>query len=154
MATVDIDKKIKEEYIREQNTMIGEFLGWKLVCLNPEEPHNPEEGEYKIWNFQKFENGEFVKSDYGGDSWSWGDGDALPFNADWSWLMEAYEKISELCSSCSINNKGCLLAVGGEYPQSEKGCDFYIYKEGITLKESIWLAVVEFIKWYNEKNNQ
>ncbi len=152
MGIVDIEKFVEKDEIRESNILIGEFLGWKLECLNPEK-----EPDDKVWVFNKYENGEITYSDSGGDSWSWDESGSLPFHANWNRLMDAYIKISGMASLSAIEEKVCYIQVGGTYSSESASminCDFSVSHRGKDLKESVWLVVVDFVKWYNKQNKK
>jgi len=74
------------------------------------------------------------------------------FHEDWNWLMPVIEKIEK--TGCIVEiwlclGKGCRITKG----------NFKTPIQTISNTESnstigaVWLAVVEFIKWYNQQNN-
>lgn len=77
------------------------------------------------------------------------DFDGLKYNTLWDWLMPVVEKIESLSVlySVEIIRKTCVVRV-----DSNTIFSMY-YKEDRNKIKSTWLAVVEFIKWYN-KNKQ
>ena len=80
--------------------------------------------------------------------------DALKYHEDWNWLMVVVEKIESLeifdrMGRFNINTKN----FDENYTSfiTDKDEDF-IQCEGDTKIEAVYNAVVEFIKWYNNKN--
>ena len=76
------------------------------------------------------------------------------YNKDWNWLMQVVEKIESIedgIYQVDILQEGCKIL---------KRCCLLIDKrvgklESDTTKiESVYLACVEFIKWYNEQNKK
>ena len=78
--------------------------------------------------------------------------DELKFHSDWNWLMEVVEKIESieygiyqvdiLQEGCKILER-CRLLIDNRVGKLESDT---------TKIESVYLACVEFIKWYNNKN--
>lgn len=75
------------------------------------------------------------------------------YHTSWDWLMPVVEKIEQ---------HGCIveiwLSIGGgcriQKPETKIKSWQTVYESNNTL-EAVWLAVVEFIKyWNNEKSNQ
>ena len=76
------------------------------------------------------------------------------FHSDWNWLMKVVEKIESIedgIYQVDILQEGCKIL---------KKCSLLIDKtvsklEPDTTKiKSVYLACVEFIKWYNEQNKK
>jgi hypothetical protein len=80
----------------------------------------------------------------------------LPYRTSWNWLMPVVEKIEEPGNfpdgsikegaSVYINYKNCRIEYSDDdrmYDKSPKG------ERGETKIESVWKAVIQFIKWYN-----
>ena len=74
------------------------------------------------------------------------------YNKDWNWLMQVVEKIESIedgIYQVDILQEGCNIL---------KRCALFIDKrvgklESDTTKiESVYLACIEFIKWYNKNN--
>ena len=77
---------------------------------------------------------------------------SLKYHEDWNWLMEVVEKIESIeygIYQVDILQEGCKIL---------ERCRLLIDKrvgklESDTTKiESVYLACVEFIKWYNNQN--
>ena len=76
----------------------------------------------------------------------------LKFHSDWNWLMEVVEKIESieygiyqvdiLQEGCKILER-CRLLIDNRVGKLESDT---------TKIESVYLACVEFIKWYNNQN--
>lgn len=117
----------------ENNKLIAEFLSIKLHPCETIEKLKflpiEERGLY---------NGYFIED--------------LKYHEDWNWLMEVVEKIESIeygIYQVDILQEGCKIL---------KRCRLFIDKrvgklESDTTKiESVYLACVEFIKWYNNQN--
>jgi len=116
----------------ENNILIAKFLGWK-------EQTDPT----RRW-FTQFFN-EYGERKGGTNK------EPLLFHSDWNWLMLAVEKINSFESgrfTVQINSMDTYihdLVKGGYIFQSE--CKWQTYE----LINSVYEAVIEFIKWYNEQ---
>ena len=82
------------------------------------------------------------------------DFNGLKYHSDWNWLMKVVEKIESIedgIYQVDILQEGCKIL---------KRCCLLIDKrvgklESDTTKiESVYLACVEFIKWYNENKSK
>lgn len=68
------------------------------------------------------------------------------YHSDWNWLMPVVEKINDLDSLYHINIYSAVVTVFS-YSPVETLCKF---NNSDTSKiKAIWLAVLEFIKWFN-----
>lgn len=65
----------------------------------------------------------------------------IRYHTSWDWLMPVVEKIESLGYGVTIYRKGCHINDIGLF-----GVNGFNHKSKI---EQTWLAVVEFIKWYN-----
>ncbi len=75
-----------------------------------------------------------------------GKGKTLRYHISWDWLMPVVEKIESLLPDDSvviIESKDCTI------PVIQDGFDIYV--QGTYKHESVYLACVEFIKWYNKQ---
>lgn len=113
--------------ILEGNKLIAEFMGWQLV-----------EGVTWESNWQN-DKKEMVGKDFSSD---------LLFHSSWDWLMPVVEKIESFdCKSIDcrfkIERYQCKVyynTVNMIYDRSNIG----------TSKiNSVWIAAIRFIKWYN-----
>ena len=78
--------------------------------------------------------------------------DELKYHEDWNWLMEVVEKIESIeygIYQVDILQEGCKIL---------ERCSLLIdnrvgkLESDTTKIESVYLACVEFIKWYNNQN--
>ena len=127
------------ENIIENNKIIAEFLEWEFDDLS----ETFETPFLKLVEPQAFGDEQFSckLQDF-----------ELEFHSDWNWLMKVVEKIESI-EDCvyqvDILQEGCKIL---------KRCCLLIDKrvgklESDTTKiKSVYLACVEFIKWYNKQN--
>jgi hypothetical protein len=149
MGIVDIEKFVEKDEIRESNILIGEFLGWKLEDINS--GYGPDH----VWQFVKYENGEAVDFYDGGEMCVLDKNGSIGFDFDWNWLMKAYIKIAGMASVIAIEKNVCYIKIGGIYSDAKLvNFDFTTSRQGKDLKESVWLEVVDFVKWYNIKKEK
>lgn len=117
--------------VLEGNKLIAEFIGWSQQL-------DVEERWYGAW------------FDQHGVRKAWPKGhEPLLFHKSWDWLMPVVEKIDSRTpyDPCvTIEYNWCSIKV----PDGR----FDIGIIGNSRIEATWKAVVEFIKWYNEKKNQ
>jgi hypothetical protein len=74
--------------------------------------------------------------------------DELKYHTSWDWLIPVVEKIESLNVVCFEKN----LQEEGDYQcLFTKGNDIFICHYADTSKEATHRVVVEFIKWYNER---
>jgi hypothetical protein len=105
--------------VEEGNKLIGEFMNHPFIK------------KWKCYNYK----GEFPYKD-------------LKYHSSWDWLMPVVEKISEkkvdvsISHACGYDLWHC--SISGPYEQPP-----YIHNRSNIMTEAVWLAVVEFIKWYN-----
>ncbi len=78
--------------------------------------------------------------------------DEMKYYKEWNWLMPVVEKINYLTDdnykflyNFTITGSWCEVT----YTNGEGG--FINNEHGATFVEMIYLTVVEFIKWYNQK---
>ncbi len=78
----------------------------------------------------------------------------LQYHLSWAWLMSVVEKIEKIGYNVVISYYGCEISEGT--PNGDGGkffksiVDIDNVKSDIINIEMVWLAVVEFIKWYNQ----
>jgi hypothetical protein len=73
----------------------------------------------------------------------------IKYHTSWDWLMPVVEKIENF-GNCDIQIHSHIFYINFENGNYKK--DFHRY-ENLTKLEMVWLAVVEFIKWYDETKN-
>ena len=66
------------------------------------------------------------------------------YDSDWNWLMQVVEKIEKLKCTVVIEKNICRIHKGGLHFG-------HAYKFETKI-EAVYNACLEFIKWYNEKN--
>lgn len=77
-------------------------------------------------------------------------GKTLEYHSSWDWLMPVVEKIESNGFDVRIRKDDCVI-----YYCSDKSDDVVLYLESKSGKmESAYLAVVEFIKWYNKNKEE
>ena len=74
----------------------------------------------------------------------------LKYHSDWNWLIEVVKKIEELNNNIyqvDILQEGCKISI-----RCKQFIDKTVSKlpDNTTKINAVWLAIVEFIKWYNE----
>ena len=82
--------------------------------------------------------------------------DLLEYHSSWDWLMPVVEKIEncfERYVIVTIKGTGCHITLFTQYAMVHNGIDFpnIDYHHENSKIEAVWLAVVEFIKWYNQQ---
>ena len=112
----------------ENNKIIAEFMGWKMNSPStfPIQLHQEEETQ---------------------GNWK------LLFHSDWNWLMEVILKINQFDNqrfSVLISSMDCKI---NDNLKNKIVSDSFGRFNPDELKESIYKAVVEFIKWYNNQKN-
>lgn len=126
--------------IVEGSILIADFLGWE---------HYGDGRTYKfpnlypLYNIDDDENSGWISEQIAN----------AKFHSDWSWLMPVLEKICRMKIGDGLKTIEYphprtfgMLSTGGQMMVRLNGfqcqyCD--------TLIEATWLAVVEFIKWFN-----
>jgi hypothetical protein len=73
----------------------------------------------------------------------------LKYHESWDWLMPIVENIERIDWNVNINQVCCIYDNQHKTTTSGKS----ISKSGATKIESVWLAVVDFIKWYNQNRS-
>lgn len=84
----------------------------------------------------------------------------LCFHRDWCWLMPVVEKIEKLEFINVIMSKTYLGEFSIEiskytptYKMQQINKVVFIKEKTFTKIESVYMAVIEFIKWYNQQKN-
>lgn len=121
--------------IKESNKLIAEFMGWYQ-----------EDGDDLHWMVN---DGISIKVIYSiPNNYPHR---TLPFHRSWDWLMPVVEKIQSVGYNISISTNGFvkIVKVGGVGKTDTNVIPIRYFGN---LKENVYNSVVEFIKWYNEKN--
>lgn len=130
--------------ISEGNKLIAEFMGGKIISIEPYEmPHGSHsEGVIEKWKLPKnipFNEG--CKIGF------------FKYDSSWDHLMTVIDKIEEMGFDVSMQrdteNYICYCSIFGQHEDPP-----YININTESKKEATWLAVVDFIKWYNKNNNK
>lgn len=112
------------ETLKTENEIIAEFMGFS-----------------KTGTF--YETKGIRHDKYKSDMFGYTYAEEWAFDSKWDWLMRVVDKIESLGYAVKIKRKDC--EVDG-YPQ-----DRYYDLQIDSLKiKSVYKAVVQFIKWYNE----
>ena len=69
---------------------------------------------------------------------------SLKYHEDWNWLMEVVEKIESLGYRIEIVKHICRIYLSNK--------ETIIISENTPKIEAVYIACVEFIKWYNNQN--
>jgi hypothetical protein len=128
---------MENEKINEGNVLIAEFMGEE--CHLSRYYYLPQFGHYRN-SYGNIEYNETFSDDQ------------LKYHSSWDWLMPVVEKIAQFPKGSvlmmsvvghykvQLYNQGRAL---GSEPHGDSGIqDSFIY--------ATWLAVINFIKWYNE----
>jgi len=107
----------------KENKIIAEFMGWKPHTLNELIRDNPF-GESEIIP---------IKS--------------INYHTSWDWLMPVVEKIESLGYEVQIRNTDCIIF---QLLDTIKYKPIVDISSGNGKKDSTYIAVVEFIKDYND----
>lgn len=130
-----------KEALEQGNRLIAEFHGWKHF------PTRKQKGK-GYWDFPEWHKA----------SWN---ADSFEYHRSWDWLMPVVEKIADTPMEDFINHE--TEDGGYAYPitfgmRTEIGQWMVRFRghalhEADTLILAAYAAVVDFIEWYNTKNN-
>lgn len=124
--------------ILEGNKIIAEFLGINPQRIVSEMPIN-KDGNYCNGNGDLDKYGNPCYLVYA---------PSLQYNSSWDYLMPVVEKIESKGFDVFINGLYCRITDSGM-------SNFEIESGDVKSKiEAVWLAVVEFIKWYNSQKQE
>lgn len=116
------------EEILEGNKLIAEFMGAKIIVEN-----------YHGINIIKFPD-KSTKDLFG-----------LKYNTSWDWLMPVVEKIEQGNYAVIITQNVCTIRACIMGDTTIRAYQNGNYLTPNTKLSNTWLAVIQFIKWYNEK---
>jgi hypothetical protein len=119
-----------EEKIRKNNKLIAEFMGYEFFKT----PNCGIFGGNKFTKLPKKNNKPPFTVYHG---WS-----SPNYNKYWDWLMPVVEKIETFKFKVTIRDQDCWIDIG---TKEEFGAGY----QGSKIL-SVWIAIVKFIKWYNE----
>ena len=84
----------------------------------------------------------------------------MPFDADWSWIMEVVIAIGNTEDVRYTNTGNCQVTISNEYVWVDPPIGDRIYFSGNSLKDrgkslisKVYEGCVHFVKWYNENTN-
>lgn len=131
--------------ILEGNKLIAEFMGYKKTSEDKDFTfyEHPDKKGIIIqseYNFKKFTTHELMEAR------------GFIFNRSWNWLMPVIDKIEGLFPIVKTQSycQGIFYDFCIEIPKQLKLLDGRTFRiSGETKIESVWLVVIEFIKWYN-----
>lgn len=115
--------------VMEDNKLIAEFMGWT-------ERTDPTERWFGCF---KTQDGVIHKNT---------PLDPLLFHSDWNWLMDVVDKIESLNFSVEMNRQE-----EGDYQCLIVKKEIIVQTFSSNKMESVYQAVVKFIKWYEQNNN-
>lgn len=128
-----------DEEKKTGNRLCQKYMGWKL------ESRISGITDEKIYQFNRYDDaGEIIDEHWGGDSWSWKEGDTLPYDSDLNYLTSVVEKIE----TGNYGFKMCRKVVEVYFDDTK---EVILKTKESCRKDSLFKAVVEFIKW--EKQN-
>jgi hypothetical protein len=108
--------------MENNNKLIAEFMGVQLFFG---EPYNKDIEQWEVFFDTLYETKD------------------LAYHTDWNWLMPVIRKIEELGNDVLITTNYIQIAF-------DEG-DQFIVIDDLNIKiNSVYKAVIEFIKWYNE----
>lgn len=147
-----------KQQIIKNNKLIAEFDGWATYW------NHPYMNKHLKWHqncFKDFIRYTQPKQKYYKDYlWELGNNEVfayrrisfLRYNISWDWLMPVIEKIESLQFRFEIaKNEYCIKQFIEGKPYKE-----ILYQYGYSEKskiERIYLGVIDFIKWYNQKRS-
>jgi len=131
---------MEQKEVIEGNRLIAIFMGAK--------EHNEFSG-HPLLDF-----GDFIKTTPFNEPGVWILGDSqVRYHSSWDWIMPVVEKIESLGYDSRIignNSDGGFLCDFVDIENNEAAC-----KTSYTSKiQAVWLAVVDFIRWYNEQTKK
>lgn len=120
--------------IPENNKLIAVFEGWEM---HPSMPQTMQVKEIEQ-GFRKLSDFCFIED--------------LSYHKDWNELMRVVEKIESFSdnfmgSSYNVNIESLWVEI-----INNRTSDTIVKADADTKIESVYLAVVKFIKWYNKQN--
>lgn len=135
-----------QQEILESNKLIAEFLGSKFINDAPED----------------YPNGYYYQPKGVEYDCPTGESDEWCFNSSWDWLMPVVEKIEKIENNyhgrfgVHIISNACTIQATNFRPDKKIPYPPHYFSDhiGNNKIESVWLAVVEFIKWYNNQNKK
>lgn len=133
----------------DANALIAEFMGGKVgvsLACHPY-PKGLPDWAYEMYDFDKMRVG------------------AYDYDCSWDWIMPVIDKISRIEYDRKFDEQEQRDVIWTHYPvtfgmlNGETSRPMFRFScsglfEADTLIEAAYLAVIDFIKWYNEKTIQ
>lgn len=130
-----------EEEIIEGNKLIAEFISYnKYDCQHGSKSGQPVFLDY--YNIKKVPLNE--------DERDWHNENSLQFHLSWAWLMPVVEKIETGKYRVKICGRRCEI---WKDPNNLNEEAIVPYSKEKTKIESVHMAVIKFINWYNTQQN-
>jgi hypothetical protein len=141
-----------QEEINEGNKLIADFMQIKTELISPYGIGIP-----RLYSMQEEHQTEE------------GDCTELSYDCSWDWLMPVVEKLDRLdISNLNLKNANCIhteiagshikICIREHHTGTDYDYHFIYFKNGYSDNDSkieaIWIAVVEFIKWYNKNKEK
>ena len=131
--------------IREGNKLIAIFMGLKFMGVDI---HGFSGDVYSLYD-----------SRYESNYLCCCNPESMEYHSSWHWLMPVIEKIESITMGTIIpvfevviGHKRCIIE---SHPQWDYHGELYsdITIRGDSKIKSTWLAIIEFIKWYNKQKS-
>ena len=127
----------QEETI-ENNKLIAEFMGWEIYKNVGREVEYFVKGQLEthhkvVDNWLSFLN--------------------MKYHSSWDWLMPVVEKIETFNHAVTITQNICTIRACIMGDRTVRAHQTGNYKTPDTKLYNTWLAVVEFVKWYNSNKD-
>lgn len=129
---------LSPDEIEEGNILIAKFMG---VKQHPKTEASHYYGGYKEWEFPGLN--------------VWYETELLQYDSHWSWLMPVVEKIENFgyrVNFCYSPSAVMPLKNIISIEKYEVGTSIYEGDENENKLNAVWVACVEFIKWWNKQN--
>jgi hypothetical protein len=138
---------MSEQEIKEGNSLIAKYMGYRLVT--PEMRRNPKDWVNSYWEMKPKNHGTQVL----------GESNNLCYHSSWSWLMPVVDKIMSTKIGGGINTVDYPYLRTFGMRNEKTGYSmvrfngFFVH-EAPTLKEATFMAVVEFINLLNQDDGK
>lgn len=138
---------IKE--IEEGDKLITEFMGEVILAANSETiPRSSYVKEFKKFSIcsdfcdevNKNAKKKYFPIHHRGE---------MEYHSSWDWLMPVVEKIETMNAEVTIRLDSCSIKQSFKQPKV-----FAISRLSESKIEARWLAIIEFIKWYNQNKSK
>ena len=118
---------MKDKMIIEGNKLIAEFMGYET---------------HENWEF--WITGSYI------EKFDWYSPGTMKFHNDWNWIMPVVEKIESKNYAVTITQNICIIqaSIMGDCTTITRQSGNYDTPN--TKIHNTWLAVIEFINWYNK----